>query len=115
MPFGFLPSAAMLVGLAVAVPFGYAFLWPGDVRSAPFFVVTIVAAVIFGALALYWSAMPLRGIGISGPVSPTGAVDSFARLEEHLSKRFYFAAGAVLLVQFAVCWVTRAVFSRVAP
>lgn len=105
----------MLVGLAIAVPFAYAFLWPGHVRSAPFFVVTIVAALIFGLLAFYWSATPLRDIGIAGPVSPTGAGESFARLEEHLSKRFYFAAGAVMLVQFAVCWAVHAVLSRVAP
>jgi len=115
MPFGFLPSAAILVGLAIAVPFAYAFLWPGHVRSAPFFVVTIVAALILGVFALYWSATPLRDIGISGPVSSTGAGESFARLEGHLSKRFYFAACAVMLVQFAVCWATHAVLSRVAP
>lgn len=115
MPFGFLPSAALLVGLAVAVPFAYAFLWPGHVRSAPFFVVTLVAALIVGVLALYWSVTPLRDIGISAPASPTGAGESFVRLEGHLSKRFYFAAGAVMLVQFAVCWAAHAVLSRVAP
>ena len=115
MPFGVLASAAMLVGLAIAVPFAYAFLWPGHVRSAPFFVVTFVAAMVFGVLALYWSAMPLRDIGISGPVSSTAAGESFARLEGHLSKRFYLAAGALMLVQFAVCWATDAVLSRVAP
>ena len=115
MPFGFLPSAAMLVGLAVAVSFVYAFLWPGNVRSAPFFVVTIVAAVILGAFALYWTATPLRDIGISGPMSPTVAGENFARLEEHLSKRFYFAAGAVVLVQMAVCWAAHLILSRVAP
>ena len=96
MPFGFLPNAAILVGLPIAVPFAYAFFLPGHMRSAPFFVVTIVAALILGVLALYWSATPLRDIGISGPVSSTGAGESFARLEGHLSKRFYFAACAVM-------------------
>ena len=115
MSLGFFGTATVLVGLAIAVPFVYAFLWPNHVpRTALFLTVTVVVAFILGVLAFYWSALPLREIGFAGQPSVSPGEES-SRLDEQLSERLYLAAGTLVLMQSAICWAVHAVLSRLSP
>ena len=101
MALGFFGTAIALLGVAIAIPFVYALVWPGGVsRVALFLSVTNVFGIITGVAAFIWQIAPLQGIGIAGV--PAGSSGDGASLNSTLLSRFYIALVVLIFVQAAL-------------
>jgi hypothetical protein len=95
----------------LAVPFAYRYLWPGGVtRPSLFFILSLTVALIVAAVAIFWFAQALIGIGIAKPSAATAATS--ARSEALLRMRLVFALTSSILAQYIVCYVTQTFLRR---
>ncbi len=98
MPLGFFGTAISLVGVAIAIPFVYALVWPGGIpRVALFLSITTVVGIVAAIAAFIWQITPLQGIGIAA--APAGSSGDGASLDSTLLVRFYVALIVLLVLQ----------------
>jgi hypothetical protein len=111
MSLGFLGPAVFLVALAMAVTFGYAFVWPGGVsRISLFLIVTFALAIAAAVIAFGWTFWPLKDVALAGGIRKGSAGPD--PLDVLLRHRLLLAAGALILVQTVACRAVSALISR---
>ncbi len=110
MPLGYFGTLGLLLGLALTVPLGYAYLWPRGVpRVFVFLTVALLVGLVLAVAGFAWLTAPLKSIGVSG--APTGAGNGVS-LAQMLNVRFALAACGLLLLQIAFCRLFDGILSK---
>jgi hypothetical protein len=98
----------VILGLVLAVPIAYRYLWPIKIRRPKLFlVITLTMGLVVAGVAIFWFFSVLMGIGITG-ASPRAAAPN-AAFEFVLRNRLLVAAVFAALIEYLLCRITQTI------
>ena len=98
----------VILGLVLAVPIAYRYLWPIKIRRPKLFlVITLTMGLVVAGVAIFWLFSVLMGIGITGASPRTAAPN--AAFESVLRNRLLVAALFAALIEYLLCRITQTI------
>jgi hypothetical protein len=103
-----LVAPLVILGLVLAVPLAYRYLWPVRIkRGRLFLLITLPMGLAVAAVAIFWFFSVLAAAGITGASART-AVSSSA-LQSVLRNRLIVGAVFASLVEYLLCRITQTI------
>ena len=104
-----LAAPIVILGVVLAVPIAYRYLWPIKVkRPRLFLLITLSMGLLVPGVAIFWFFSVLVGIGIVS-ASSLAAAASNAGFEAVLRNRLLVAAVFAPLVEYLLCRITQTI------
>jgi hypothetical protein len=98
----------VILGLVLAVPFAYRYLWPVEVkRPKVFLIFTVAMGLAVAGVAIFWFFSVLAGMGVGGASPRTGAAN--AAFESVLRNRLLVATVFAALIEYLLCRITQTI------
>jgi len=98
----------VILGLVLAVPIAYRYLWPITVkRPRLFLAITLAMGLVIAAVAISWFFSVLAGTGITAASAGTAA--SQVELGTVMRNRLMVAALFAVVVEYLLCRITQTV------